>query len=1095
MYRIIFIFLSFLYGIEIDTNITLSKDDTKNRLILAKYYFDKNITKSKNYLEEIVNIDKNNSTAKNLLQKINLKEELNNISSNVDEFYKKMFFNQEYDKIKQFSKYLKVINSDYPKIITAKIYFWDGDYKKTKKILKTIKDKTSLDYVYIMAYMNYYEGKYKQALKYFSILYNATYKKEYAYKLIDIYILLNKIEKANKLISLLKPDKQLNSLKQKINKKITQKIDKLKQIYQKTHKFEDLQKLVSLLFSLNKQDEAYNLLEEYIKNHPDDDNAKYWYATYLSWDGDNKKALKVLEDIVEDGDYKVKLLIAKIYSWNGEYKKSINYLNDIIANCDDKEIVIDAKLTKGLIYFWQKDYEKAKPLLKEVLSKKPSIEAKEALMVIDGNIKPLIKKYKLLSRKSPTNLEYLLRVAQYSEMIKDIDTAIEYYEKYYNLKPLPKIAHSLAKLYLLKKNYYKAFSYYEYWAYQKGDEDSLYELAKNYYYSGYSKSALSVIRDILAINKKHKKALKLKAKILKYSPKFTQENSKKTISDIFNEKNSKLLSMANRLYFNGFYDEASSYYKEYILNNPEDNEIRERYAYSLEFSGKYKEASGEFFLLTWYKKDCNILYHYGFCLEKSKKTKLAKKAYKEALNYAKKPLPKFLKEFILEWKKAWESQDINRYKKFYISKYSKNPIWVIKKENIFNKVKFISLYLVGFTLIDSYKKGNKNYYKVKFYQQYTTNKKSDKGYKILLIECKDNNCKIAKESWQAGEYIPTNYRCYNLASSKITTNTTISMKNLLKNHKAEILLDKSNKKALESEDEVFTKFKVIKENNISIPHSKPSNTSTLKSKSSNLNSQLGLKGYYYEDKEKIKLIDYGIYYKNNTIYMDISKWRLWQNSKKRDGKYFTFHKTIDKFILGVEVGEYEKYGYLYPYIEYQDNINLKYFHSITGKDKKSFCGVDNNLTTKHFVISQYKGIKSDYLELTDMWWSVDFSKIDNNLEITPQFQYLFYNKDYKKIENYFYISGWYQYNSKTIDCYYSPDLIDSTFLEFHPIYKKLEGILKLGYSFIGDSFLYSYGFNYTEKYFDIGCMKNHSYKDSISNYWYSECKMDIRVKW
>ena len=44
----------------------------------------------------------------------------------------------------------------------------------------------------------------------------------------------------------------------------------------------------------------------------------------------------------------------------------------------------------------------------------------------------------------------------------------------------------------------------------------------------------------------------LKAKILKYSPKFTTENSTKSLSDIFAEKSSKVLTIANRLYFNGF---------------------------------------------------------------------------------------------------------------------------------------------------------------------------------------------------------------------------------------------------------------------------------------------------------------------------------------------------------------------------------------------------------------------------------------------------------------------------------------------------------------------------------------------------------------
>jgi tetratricopeptide (TPR) repeat protein len=1000
-------------------------------------------------------------------------------------------------------------NSDYAKLITAKIYFWEGNYKKTEQILKLVKDKTLLDYLDIKAYLFFYKAKYRKAKNYFSILYSATYKLDYAYKLIDCYLFLNEIDKANKLIYILSKKYPKNSKLQKLNKKISSKqkdkIEKLKNIYKKSGKFRDLQSLVLFLLNSKKEEEAYKFLEKYIAKHPNDSNAKYWYATYLSWGGDNKKALKILENIVTDSDYRVKLLIAKIYSWNGDYVKSINYLNDIIENSGDKNLKLEAKTQMGLIYFWKHDYEKAKPILETILKQKPLIEVKEALMVINGDIKPLIKKYKLLSQKNPTNLDYILRVAQFSEIIKDIDTAISYYEKYYNLKPLPKIAHSLAKLYLIKKDPYKAFSYYEYWAYQKGDADSLYELAENYYYTGYNKSALSVINDILAIDKRYKKALQLKSKILKYAPKLTQENSTKSLTDIFEEKDSKLLSVANRLYFNGFYKDASTYYKEYLLNNPKDYQIRERYGYSLEFGADYKLASGEFFLVTWYKKDCNILYHYGFSLEKSGKTKLAIKTYKEALNYAKKPLPDFIKTFIDDWKKGWESQNINRYKKFYVSKYRDNPVWVVRKEAIFRRLKFISLYFAGFSLIDSFKKGDKNYYKVKFYQQYTTNKRSDKGYKILTLECKDRKCLISKERWEKGEFIPTNHRCYNLVMEKLNRDKPdrFLMATLLKNRKSGkfLELDKTNHKKLSPIKEVFSTFEVKKyDKNITLfPLKKKIQKKIKKEKQINRNptikskSVVGFKGYYFQDKPDIKLLDYGVYYKNKQIYFDVSKWRLWQDENSRDGEYLTFHYNIDKFKVGLELGSYENYSYFYPYLEYQSKINIQYFHSITGKDKKSFCAVDNNLVTKHLVFSKYKGDKLND-KMTDYWWSFDISQIDSNIELTPQFLYQLKEKSYKKIDNYFYLSGWYQLNSQPSDCYYSPDFTDSTYLEYHPLYKNLEGIFKVGYSFKGQSILYSYGFNFDTKYFNLGCLKNHSYRDSLRNYWYEECFLDVGVQ-
>ena len=1114
MYKIVVLLLSLVisWGVDIDLSIekNLDKKDIVNRLVLVKYYFDKNITKAKLYNDEILKIDKNNKKAINNDKNIKLKEQLFKLTNkeNIDKFYQTLYFNNKYEKIKKLDKYLKVISSDYPKLITARIYLWDGDYNTVGKLLKLVKDHANLNYVELKAYYCYYKGYYKCAKNNFSILYNATGKLEYGYKLIDSLLYLGENDRAYKFINALlkryKNDKKLLDYQKTLKVKQESRLNQLKKQYQKTGKFEDLQKLVYLLLNNNQKKDAYKLLQEYIKKNPTDINAKYWYATYLSWDGDNTKALKILENIVTDNDYKTKLLMAKIYSWDGNYDKAINYANDVIINSQDKNLILEAKELEGLIYYWQQDYEMAKPILEEVLKQKNSQDVKEALMVINGNLKPLIEKYKKLYQKDITNLDYILRIAEYSQKIGDIDTAIEFFEKYYNLKPTNlTVAHTLAKLYLQKKDYYKAFSYYEYWAYTKGDVKSLYELAKDYYYAGYSKSSLNVIADILKI-KQYKPALKLKAQILRYSPKFTQNNDSKTINDVFAEKNSKLLEVANRLYFNGFYYDASLYYKEYLLDNPNDVEIRERYAYSLEFSNEFKKAGGEFFLLTWNKKDCNTLYHYGYNLEKSDKKKLAKQVYQEALSYAIKPAPKFIVDFINDWKKAWESQDINNYKKFYDDKYKNDKVWVIRKQAIFDRVKFISLYLTDISILKQTKKNSYDFYEVRFWQQYSTNKKIDKGYKTLVLKCKDKKCVIYKERWHKGKYIPVDYQCQkninlrlkNIDKTPVNLNNSFKKKNLIKDGitKGGIVIVDNVKRPLISETEslalfdinITKKFSILKGN---LNYQANDNTRWHK---------IGVLGYYYEDKPQMKEIDYGLFYENNKIYIDAKKWKLWQFENVRNGKYFTFHyKYNNKFTFGAELGQYEGFSYLYPYVEYQSNWNYKYYQSVTGKDMKSFCAVDNHLVTHHLIASKYKGINTKYKkELTDEWYSGEISKIDSNIVLTPQFMYRFKKKhNLKDIEFYYYASGWYQANSATTECYYSPDFYDSTFLEIHPVYKKLELIGKVGYSFYTDTFLYSYGFDFDVNWLNMGCMKNHSYKDGVNGYWYEECYLKAGVEW
>ena len=262
-------------------------------------------------------------------------------------------------------------------------------------------------------------------------------------------------------------------------------------------------------------------------------------------------------------------------------------------------------------------------------------------------------------------------------------------------------------------------------------------------------------------------------------------------------------------------------------------------------------------------------------------------------------------------------------------------------------------------------------------------------------------------------------------------------------------------------------------------------------------NKIGVLGYYYKDKPQIQEIDYGVFYETNKFYLDLKKWKLWQNKNQRNGKYLTFHYNFNSFTFGFEWGIYEKFSYFYPYIEYKSNLNYLYYQSITGKDMKTFCAVDKHLKTHHLVVSKYKGISTKYKkDITDFWWSMELSKIDNNIAFTPQFLYRLKRKDeWKSIEFYYYLSGWYQFNQKENDCYYSPKKYDSTYIELHPIYKKLELIGKVGYSFEGQTKLYSYGFNFSNEWLNFGCMRNFSYKTGFDTYWYEECELKAGVKW
>jgi len=1056
MYRIMIIFVVVinLMALNVDPNLenSLSKYDIQNRLLLVRYYMNKhNYQKAQKFNDEILAIDPKNSIALLNKRRIEAFYNLNNILKGEDAntFYKRLYYAKNYKAIKALTPYLAVIKSDYPKIITAKIYMKEGKYKQADDLLKLVKNKRNNQYREVKGYTCFALGDYKCSKRMFSILFNTTGNVDYAYKLIDSMMYLGETNRVNMLLKRYPNNAKFKKLKEMIEKRKQSQLQKLEAQYKKTHSFNTLQEIVYILFKNNQQQKAYKMLDDYILQFPMDRNAKYWYAKYLMWYGHNDEALKLLNQIVTKEDYKTKYLMAQIYAWTGRYQESFGIIDDIMKNAKDKNLILDAAELKALMYYWQHNYDKAKPLLEEVLKHKKSNDAKEALMVINGDLKPLIKKYKELANKDITNATYALKVAQYAELDKDIPTAIEYYEKYFTLKPDMNIAHKLGKYYLTQNNYNKGFAYYRQWAYSQKSVESLYELAKSYYYYGYSDKALKVIKDILALQP-YEPAVKL---------------------------------------------------KRIILSSPK-------------------------------KSNCRAYYKKGLILEKNGQIELAKKMYNDGLKVAepkkhilKKPktkhVPLFVQSFINHWKHAWESKKISRYKTYYDSRYRKNRRWLRKKSRIFRHAKYIKVEILDLKLVRSYKRGGSRYYIVKFYQKYTNGRKKDGGYKTLTIRCKNNKCKIYKEYWRAARYIPPkkityrypskpDTRCKELINIRLLAlkkGNYYALSNLKKKKDNDGYLTEKgiwliSKKKLEKLEKVFgivdinlTKKLTFQKGNVKY---RPSGV---------FNGKYGVKGYYYTDKEKIYEYDNGVYFDNKYVYLDFKYWKLWKLHEKRFGRYTTIKFKYGKIIkLGAEIGSYntknDKHNlifYLHPNLEYKtkNGIKFQYFQSVTGRVKQSFCATDKGLKTDTLSISKYVGSLNLYdKDITKFLYAVDLSKTQDNITLTPQFIYRFkpYNR-FKKLELYYFLSGWYQANSKPTDCYYSPKLYDSTFVEIHPVYGKFELIGKVGYSIKKKNVLKTIGMDYTGEILTLGCRKNFTYKEGKDNYWYLECYLDAGVKW
>jgi len=1127
---ILFLIFTSLFSLEIDVNDLVKKvkknpNDIFNRLILAKYYLKNNqIDNAKIYLNEILKKDPKNKSAKLLLTKIKYKTIINKIENeygDLNKYIDSLYQNQKYDILLKFYKNFPNLNYNQDSIIKiSRVAMWKGDYDLSLNLLSKLKNEKNLDVYEIKAYDYLYNGNIKKANYYFKTLYYATGNKNYALKAIETDLQLSKTKEAQKILYSIKHSlkkEEYNKLKNKINEIINKQIIILKKEYNNNPSFKNLEKLAIAEFQTNHQ-KAISLVKNYIKQNPTNSKAKIFLAKLLSWDGNLKEAQKYLNEFIDTDNYDAKLLYGKILGWNGIYDKAIIYLSDVYENGNESQ-KYEALKNIAFIKMWQNKNNEAKKIFLKLLKQNPKdIDIKEALMMINRNIKPLIKKYSKLYKKYPNNEEIVLKLADLYYMDNQLNKAALLYEKYIEMHPDKIETYKiLGDIYLKLKQFYKGFGDWESYAAYKNDKKTYLELAKRYYWNGFNKQALEILDKILKKSPKYKPALKLKAQILKVNPRYVLDQTQNQIGEYFNNKSKQILIYADRSYFNGLYVNAAKYYKQYLFLNPDDNNVRERYAFSLENSGNYSDAAGEFFNLLWYKNTPLIKYHYAYNLQKSGKTQKALKIYKELLNEVPQPIPEKIKKFLNEWKKAWESMDFNKYAAFYDDKLKNNLYWRLKKQNLFKKSWFISVGIYDPVLLQK----QNNIYKIRFYQVYASKIKKDKGYKTLTIKCSNEQCKILKESWQAGKYTPFNpnnsIKKFILQNIEAIKKGNFEKKFLKKNPKQTSIPNNDFiplNKILNKKSKVVLAVKVKRESNATKIEE---NLNIVKLKSIKLHKKkivvkelpkekkhkLFLSLYHFQDNQKTLYNQYSINYlqKVNTYYVGIYNrfFHLKQNSKKHNENLIAL--DIEKFNYDFKIGyDKAKNGDIFAYFHTKMlNYNLTFLYENLVYTRRTLCSLNH----KRFDLQFTK-----YIQLTThraLWYSLEGERIDDeNLVFTPQFDYEFYYNTLKNNPYNLYISGWYQFNKKNSQCYYSPYKTDSNTIgiKFYPKNKFSNIMFKcgVGYSFFDNSFLYVLTLKAEKnlKLFNLLAQCNYSNTKGLNkpgNYKSYECWLNIGKLW
>jgi len=768
----LFLIVTLGYTMEVDFKMLQKIIDKnphalKEKVILAKYYMDNgNDLKAKLLVESVLKEDSQNKNA-NVFKKTLEKKERNKIlfrnakiaypvTSKVAQKYLKNTYEKNMYKpyLSIYSALMdeKVFLSDSYHIKAAYIYLWDGNYTLSANALDQVKQKNNLDKTKIEADICYFTGKYQCAVNLFEKLYSLNKDVDVGIKLVYSYYYIGMLGEAKrlyaKLFEKMPENKALKKVQQKFSKTDQKRKRLAKEKYEKKRDMNSLLAYCSLLYTSGEKEEALKVLKLHNKKYATDDSLLL-EAQYLSWMQKFSESLQILDPLVAKNNVHAKLLEGQILSWKGDFEKSKQYLKEVITSTKDKKILYESKKSLAFVYKWEKKNTEAKKLFLELVKEnKKDSEVIEALMELNGDYKGLIKIYK----EKPSSGTNIKRLSELYFHDNQQNAAIDALKAYLKDKPEDlEATKNLALMLIDKKEYYSGFGNLEYYAAQKNDQNSSLLLAQQYYWHGFSKEAIDVLDRLLKKYPENKEAIKLRAKILKVSPRFTTSNSGATINDYFQTVGLKQLEIADALYFNGHHGASLIYYENYLSEEPDNHNVRLRYAFALENAGKYAKAEGEFALLLWNHDTDEIKYHYAYNLMMNNKLDKAEKSFLKLKQETFKPIGTPLSNFIDSWKSAWESKDFSRYEKYYSKKMRDDEFWSLSRQQNFSDTTFIS---VGLYDIVSRKTKKNNRYLVNFYEEVTTSKGTKKGNSTLEIVCgiQQSECQIDKESFTEGTY-------------------------------------------------------------------------------------------------------------------------------------------------------------------------------------------------------------------------------------------------------------------------------------------------------------------------------------------------------
>ena len=891
-------------------------------------------------------------------------------------------------------------------------------------------------------------------------------------------------------------------------------------------------RLILAKYHLSKKEtkKAEKLILEVLKIDPKNEVAKKLYKKI--------KRTKILKELLKEygvNDIKNKNEIKKLFDElyeKKEYDKFLIFYKLLLS----QEISVPEEISKkaGFLYAENKKFKKAKAILKKMENPLLKKELRADIAFYEKNYPYAKKLYTEILKKeySKHSLRYLLKtlfkLKDYEKFNKLYEVVKEKYSLDFNITKLREEREALKEslLKLLKSSYDKNPSFKNLKAYAT----SLYSFNRE-------NEAVSLAKEFLKREPKNEEAELFLASMLMWTGNY--EESAKLLEKLSN--NEKALSLyAKSLYFKGDYEKALPYLKKAIKAEKDEKakrDLQKKLLFALYWSRKEEEAKRLLNEISkFYPNDKeikelevilngNILKKIKFYEERRKKNpnrphtilklaQLYKKAAKERESI----------KYFEKYYEMTENEQVGKYlaQTFYMKGDYKKALLYFKKylnEEPDDKLAKYQ-YAISLQNLKRYKEAAKiyeellknedeNYFDIKYRYAFSLLKtknekdwqKAEKIFKTLLKELEDKRKKepynediekllrFTKESYKLckkGFLKPTRYKDVVLPEGlKKNLKEYPSLLTTLNALEAKPKKEYETKKLLPKTEE---KRKQEKEISVKTLHCKDSNgikTKRLSVKGKNLlkigsDAALGLYGEKFEIEHK----------------------------KRHPGTKAGIILSANDLTLSIGENFYDYFNEPYASIEYETKIYNHLLNIFFEYQNGSF--YENHPYLLKHEISALSLQISDFIKLIEgKELSAELSLIrfkDGNVRITPAFSLLFLKNRIKNVTNNFYLTGWYQFYTKSVRPYVYNKKDDATRAEIRSnieLSKELSITpkIEIGYSLNSKSLLYGGGFVIEYEinkflYLVIECTSNKTKgKNKNSDYNIKECRSDIRYRW